>query len=150
MTSDAIPVRVRWYQRFAPKRAATRRRVVVAFGISIGACAAAGALPDAPFLTLAAILAALGLGVAARLSIDSAADLPDDQLDERLVRERDDAYLASYRLIATIFVVAVIGMGMLRDVSGDAGPVLDALWAATPPLVLFTPSAVLAWRRRDV
>lgn len=150
MSSDALPVRVRWYRRFVPTRTVTRRRVVIAFNVAVGACAAAGALPDAPFLTLAAILAALGLGVAARLSIDSAADLPDDQLDERLVRERDDAYLASYRLIATVFVVTVIGMGMLRDFTGDAGLVLDALFAAAPPLVLFTPSAVLAWRRRDL
>lgn len=158
MTSPAVPSEEAWFHRFRPQARASRRRVVVAFGGSIVLCAAAGSLPDAPVLTLLAILLALGLGATLRWSVHSTADLPDEQLDERLIRERDAAYLVAYQLIATVVVIVAVGLDMAipllerastTEVS-DIARVTGALLPAIPPLALFTPSAVLAWRRTEV
>lgn len=90
----------------------SRRRVVVAFGAAIVLTGVAGSLPDAPFLTPLGILGALGLGVVLRWSVHSTADLPDEQLDERLIRERDAAYPSSYQLNVTVVVVLAVGLDM--------------------------------------
>jgi len=158
VTSSAVPSEEAWFHRFRPQARAARRRVVVAFGASIVLCAAAGSLPDAPVLTLLAILLALGLGATLRWSVHSTADLPDEQLDERLIRERDAAYLVAYQLIATVVVILAVGLDMaiplLERASttevADIARVTGALLPAIPPLALFTPSAVLAWRRTEV
>lgn len=158
MTSPTVPSEEAWSHRLRPQARSSRRRVVVAFGISIVLCAAAGSLPDAPVLTLVAIVSALGLGATLRWSVHGTADLPDAQLDERLIRERDAAYLVAYQLMATVVVIMAVGLDMaiplLRRGSAtgvtDIGRVTGALLPAIPPLALFTPSAVLAWRRTEV
>ena len=141
-----------------PVARTSRRRVVVAFGAAIVLAGVAGSLPDAPFLTLLGILVALGLGVVLRWSVHSTADLPNEQLDERLIRERDAAYLIAYQLIATVVVVLAVGLDMaipLLERSSttevaDIARITGALLPAIPPLALFAPSAVLAWRRTEV
>jgi hypothetical protein len=141
-----------------PVSLTSRRRVVVAFGAAIVLTAVAGSLPDAPFLTLLGILVSLGLGVVLRWSVHSTADLPDGQLDERLIRERDAAYLISYQLIATVVVVLAVGLDIAvpflersstTEVS-DITRITGAFLPSIPPLALFAPSAVLAWRRTEV
>jgi hypothetical protein len=141
--------RARRWRRLVPTTHAGRRRTVVAFGASVALAALAGVLPDAPVLTLAAILVGLWLGASLRLSVEATADLPDADLDERLVLERDSAYRAAYQVVGTVFlVVAVFGdiLAAFLDLSALPG----ALLPSVPLLVLFAPSAVLAWRRPDL
>lgn len=158
MTSFAAPFDQARFARFRPRERSTRRRAVVAFGVAVVLTAVAGSLPDAPILTLVGIIAAMGLGTILRWSVHSTADLPDDQLDERLIRERDAAYLVAYQLIATVVVVMAVGLDisvpLLERAPGtevaDITRVTGALLPAIPPLALFTPSTVLAWRRTEV
>ena len=158
MTSPAThPDRSR-LEPLRPVTRTSRRRVVVAFGTAIVLTAVAGSLPDAPFLTLLGIFVALGLGVVLRWSVHSTADLPDEQLDERLIRERDAAYLVAYQIIATVVVVLAVGhdiaVPLLERSStteiSDITRVTGAFLPSIPPLALFAPSAVLAWRRTEV
>jgi hypothetical protein len=143
----AEPVQER--SRLVAVTRAGRRRTVVAFGSALVLTAIAGAMPDAPVLTLLGILASLGIGVLVRASIGSTADLPDEQLDERLVAERNVAYLGAYRLIATMFVLVAVTADLLH-VRFDIAPLLGAMLPVAPPLVLFAPSAYIAWHRAHV
>lgn len=146
------------FEQLRPHARTSRRIVVVAFGLAIVLTAVAGSLPDAPILTLLGILLALGLGVVLRWSVHSTADLPDEQLDERLIRERDAAYLTAYQLIAAVVVIMAVGLDVAVPILersatteiSDITRLTGALLPAIPPLALFAPSAVLAWRRKEV
>jgi hypothetical protein len=136
-------------RRLVPRTRAGRRSTVIAFGLSLVLTAIFGALPDAPVLTLLAIIAAMGVGVLIRSSVGATADLPDDRLDERLVAERNVAYLGAYRLVATVFVLIAVTADVLH-VRFDITPLLGAMLPVAPPLCLFAPSAFIAWNRSDV
>lgn len=138
-TGPTEPVEsVRGVRRLVPTTHVSRRRSVVVFAVLLVLTGLVGGLPElagapgvvVPVLTLLGILACLGVGALIRASIDATGDLPDDQLDERLVAERDGAYLAAYRLVATIFVlVAVTADALHARVFEDADADPRFRWA---------------------
>ena len=153
------------FDRFRPRTRSSRRRVVVVFGVTLVLTAVAGSLPDTPALglagsslTLLGIVAGLGLGAVLRWSVHSTADLPDEDLDERLIAERDAAYLVAYPLIAGILLFTVAGIDIAvplleRSATAEAADIARVTGAVLPaivPLTFFAPSAVLAWRRTEV
>ncbi|MCC5950367.1 MAG: hypothetical protein JJT89_18090 [Nitriliruptoraceae bacterium] len=150
---------VRGAARLVARTQAGRRRTVGVFVLLLVVTGAAGAfwdLPEQPVLgivtpivTLLGMAGAVGVGILIRLSIGSTADLPDEQLDERLVAERNRAHVDAYRLIATFFLlIAVFADGL--NVRFDISPLLGALMPVAAPLVLFLPSALIAWYRPDL
>ncbi len=157
-------------QRFATRRA--RRRLVTAWTVTLlatgvaplivrlqdvyGAALQVGdvgmflttaGIPSLPLFALAALL-----GWLVRLSVRDLADLPDDSIDERQIALRDRTCLIAYRVFAaTIMWLLLAGyiIATARATEDIAASV--ATWIAADMfffvavLVLFLPSAILAW-----
>jgi hypothetical protein len=107
----------------------------------------------------AVTVAALGLGVIlSSLALyqfqRSMAQAPDAQLDERQIRVRDRAYLEAYRVFAVIVLLVLLLGGIAAD--GLEEPI-TLTYDVVQPLIwgallysMFLPSAVVAWRERDI
>lgn len=126
--------------------------------LAVGSCAAiyATAFFDGTASSLVRITGMLALFAAyvlLRRVVQTAADLPDDQLDERERGLRDRSYLQSYRLLgaaiaASLVLAAVDDAGLIRDSVGVIVVAWDAVLGALLLLSLVLPSAVLAIRQR--
>lgn len=139
-----------------PDRATTPARTAgvrpgppVLVWLALGSCAviyAAALLPGPAGRLLAAAGGVVWFWAyfAIRRSVQEAADLPDEQLDEREIALRDRSYLESYRVVgaavACSLVLALVDDAVDRDlVVSPTGP-----WAALLLLAGVLPSAVLA------
>lgn len=142
--------------RFGPLRARpVRRGLVVASFLLLGGAVALiwnPAIAAAGMLYLAAgLLFAAAIGL---LNVTMRAHWPDRALDERLVTVRNAAYRSSYRVVGVI-----TGLGLLAaSLAWQSPPLgftfephhLRALLLAFVGLSLMMPTAVLAWRERDI
>lgn len=94
--------------------------------------------------------------IALRRSVRTLADLPEEVLDERMIADRNAAYVEAYRLVAAVFTIAAMVLFALMFVrGGDGGVVLsldadgvNAVFWATLAVLLSAPSTALAWRGR--
>lgn len=117
--------------------------------LALGSCAviyAAALLPGAAgrLLAVAGGVVWFWAYFAIRRSVQEAADLPDEQLDEREIALRDRSYLESYRVvgaaIACSLALALVDDAVDRDlVVSPTGP-----WMALLLLAGVLPSVVLA------
>ena len=133
-------------------------RVAPLVALAVGCCAAvyATAFVDSPLggvVRVAAILASFGTYVLLRRAVQTAADLPDDQLDERELALRDRSYLHAYRLLgaavaASLLLAVVDDAGAVRASVGQVVVAWEAVFGALLLLSLVLPSAVLAMRQR--
>lgn len=158
-------------QRFAGRRA--RRRLVIAWAAVL---VAAAVLPLAerlqeslgPALLVDGLgaklvvdpfplfLVSLALGWVVRTAVRRVADLPDEDIDERQIALRDRTYLVAYRIVgATVPTIGAFGY-IVADASSTQGISADvAAWIMSDlffvlvALLLFLPSAVLAWYSAD-
>jgi hypothetical protein len=84
-----------------------------------------------------------------RTSVRHIADTPDELLDERQIAIRDRSYLHSYRIISSIFVVAIVALFIRIDLSENAFEIEDwwgtGTWFSLIMLMAGLPSMVLAW-----
>lgn len=83
-------------------------------------------------------------------------DAPDRALDERLVEVRNATYRMSYRLLIVVTGLALLGLSLAVDerfgwVAFDlSGHHLRALLFGFLGVAIVLPTAVLAWRERDI
>lgn len=103
-----------------------------------------------------AIYLAVGLlfvaGVAL-LNVTMRAQWPDRALDERLVAVRDAAYRSSYRVVAAVTALGLLSVSVVWQTR--SGFTLEphhlrALLLAFVGLTFMMPTAVLAWREREI
>lgn len=133
-------------------------RTLLLVTLAVGSCAAvfSTAFFDgaASGLTrIVGILVFFTAYVLLRRVVQTAADLPDEQLDERERGLRDRSYLQSYRLLggalACSLVLALVDdAGVVRDSLGEVVVAWDAVLGSLLLLSLVLPSAVLAMRQR--
>lgn len=158
-------------QRFAGRRA--RRRLVIAWSAVLVAAAAlplAGRLQGSlgPALLIDGLgvelvadplplfLVSLVLGWIVRTAVRRVADLPDEDIDERQIALRDRTYLVAYRIVgATVPTIGAFGYIVAdapstQGISADvAAWIMSDLFFVLVSLLLFLPSAVLAWYSAD-
>lgn len=81
-----------------------------------------------------------------RRAVASRADMPDHQLDEREIAQRDRVYLHAYQGFASAIAVLLFAMSLAADRAALGYDDLSAaMWFALG-LGLGLPSAILAWR----
>lgn len=84
---------------------------------------------------------------AIRRSVQEAADLPDERLDEREIALRDRCYLESYRIVGAAVACSLVLTLVDDAVDRDLVVSPTGLWAALLFLAGVLPSAVLARRQ---
>ncbi len=126
-----------------------RRGLVVAVLLGVLGYAV-GSLQRWPVLTAPAVLTMVVAWVLLRRAVQTVADLPDDQLDERQIGVRDRAYLASYRLVG-----GVVGGLVLSSILWDVFDVeeISTVTAQTVAgsllfFMIALPSCVVGWSER--
>ena len=158
-------------QRFAGRRA--RRRLVIAWAAVLVAAAVlplVGRLQESlgPALLIDGFgvklvvdpfplfLVSLALGWVVRTAVRRVADLPDEDIDERQIALRDRTYLVAYRIVgATVPTIGAFGYIVAdapstQGISADvAAWIMSDLFFVLVSLLLFLPSAVLAWYSAD-
>ena len=84
------------------------------------------------------------------------ADLPDEDIDERQVALRDRTYLVAYRILSVTVAWLLLAAYIVADASATrvvsstvADWVMSEALFVIIPLVMFLPSAVLAWYSAD-
>lgn len=80
------------------------------------------------------------------------ADAPDQALDERLVAVRNAAYRTSYRVLVVVTGLALFAVSLVETLGWFdlQGHHLRALLWGFLGVAILLPSAVLAWREREV
>jgi hypothetical protein len=101
-------------------------------------------------LPLFAVAAALGWIV--RTAVRRVADLPDEDIDERQIALRDRTYLIAYRIVGATVLWLMLAAFIVADASATraisasvAAWLMDDLFFVLVTLIIFLPSAVLAW-----
>jgi cation transporter-like permease len=79
--------------------------------------------------------------------VQQAADLPNEQLDEREIAVRDRCYLEAYRLLGGALAVSLV-LAIVDDAVGEVVVSWNGVWAAVLLLSAVLPSAVLAYRQQ--
>ena len=84
-----------------------------------------------------------------RTSVRHIADSPDELLDERQIALRDRSYLHSYRIISSVFALALVALFIRIDLSETAFEISDwwgtGTWFSLIMLMAGLPSIVVAW-----
>ena len=84
-----------------------------------------------------------------RTSVRHIADSPDELLDERQIALRDRSYLHSYRIISSVFAMALVALFIRIDLSENAFDISDwwgtGTWFSLIMLMAGLPSMVVAW-----
>ena len=84
-----------------------------------------------------------------RTSVRHIADSPDELLDERQIALRDRSYLHSYRIISSVFAIALIALFIRIDLSESAFEISNwwgtGTWFSLIMLMAGLPSMVVAW-----
>jgi hypothetical protein len=105
--------------------------------------------PTSKFVALLGGLLLLTGYLLIRTSVRHIADTPDELLDERQIAIRDRCYLHSYRIISSIFVVALVVLFIRIDLSENTFEIEDwwgtGTWFSLIMLMAGLPSMVLAW-----
>jgi hypothetical protein len=138
--------------RFNYLRTRSSRRWMIA---SISVLTALVALSPALPAKASSYIAALGgllllIGyLLIRTSVRHIADSPDELLDERQIALRDRSYLHSYRIISSVFALAMVALFIQIDLSEDTFDISKwwgaATWFSIMMLMAGLPSMVVAW-----
>ena len=101
--------------------------------------------------TLGGLLLLIGY-LLIRTSVRHIADSPDELLDERQIALRDRSYLHSYRIISSVFALALVALFIRIDLSETAFEISDwwgtGTWFSLIMLMAGLPSMVVAWLDR--
>ena len=129
-------------------RTSSARRFLVVLFVALYALAVASDYLGQLFGSIAALVTVLLMLVVyllLRTSIRQIADAPDELIDERQQRVRDNAYLHAYRIMASVIVLIFIGtaFGLRIDLLSDDQT--TGLIVGTIFLIAALPSAVIAW-----
>jgi hypothetical protein len=137
--------------RFDRLRSLAARRALVVLGylLLLTASAMAWADPEGFARGPAPGVFLLGIGVAfvLRRTVRNAVDAPDSALDERLIAVRDAAHRSAFMVVTW----AMLGVLMALILAQASGPHhFEALFYAFGLGAMLTPTAIMAWRERDV
>jgi hypothetical protein len=98
--------------------------------------------------TLGGLLLLIGY-LLIRTSVRHIADSPDELLDERQIALRDRSYLHSYRIISSVFALALVALFIRIDLSETAFEISDwwgtGTWFSLIMFMAGLPSMVVAW-----
>lgn len=98
--------------------------------------------------TLGGLLLLIGY-LLIRTSVRHIADSPDELLDERQIALRDRSYLHSYRIISSVFALALVALFIRIDLSETTFEISDwwgtGTWFSLIMLMAGLPSMVVAW-----
>lgn len=129
----------------------SRRRMIGALTVLTILVALSSALPTKASSyvgTLGGLLLLIGY-LLIRTSVRHIADSPDELLDERQIALRDRSYLHSYRIISSVFVLALVALFIRIDLSESAFEISDwwgtGTWFSLIMLMAGLPSMVVAW-----
>ena len=96
------------------------------------------------------------LGLLVRIAVRRVADLPDEDIDERQVALRDRSYLVAYRIVGTTVLWLMLAAYIVADASATqvvassvAAWLMSDAFFVLIALIVFLPSAVLAWYAPD-
>jgi len=129
----------------------SRRMMIAALSALTILVALSSALPAkaASYLgTLGGLFLLIGY-LLLRTSVRHIADSPDELLDERQIALRDRSYLHSYRIISSIFVIALVALFIRIDLSESTFDISNwwgtGTWFSLIMLMAGLPSMVVAW-----
>lgn len=130
-------------------RTSSARRLLVVLFMTLYAIAIASDYLGLLFGSLAASVTCflmLVVYLLLRTSIRQIADAPDELIDERQQRVRDNAYLHAYRILATVIAVIFVGAAFgLVNLGFSNEYQSTGLIVGTIFLIPTLPSAVIAW-----
>ena len=129
----------------------SRRIMIAALSLLTVLVALSSALPakaSSYIGTLGGLLLLVGY-LLIRTSVRHIADSPDELLDERQIALRDRSYLHSYRIISSVFALALVALFIRIDLSESAFEISDwwgtGTWFSLIMLMAGLPSMVVAW-----
>lgn len=129
----------------------SRRFMIAGLSLLTALVALSTALPTkaATYVTiLGGMLLLIGY-LLIRTSVRHIADSPDELLDERQIALRDRSYLHSYRIISSVFSLALVALFIRIDLSENAFEITEwwgtGTWFALIMLMAGLPSMVVAW-----
>ena len=129
----------------------SRRIMIAALSLLTVLVALSSALPakaSSYIGTLGGLLLLVGY-LLIRTSVRHIADSPDELLDERQIALRDRSYLHSYRIISSVFAIALIALFIRIDLSESAFEISNwwgtGTWFSLIMLMAGLPSMVVAW-----
>jgi len=129
----------------------SRRIMIAALSLLTVLFALSSALPakSSSYIgTLGGLLLLVGY-LLIRTSVRHIADSPDELLDERQIALRDRSYLHSYRIISSVFAIALIALFIRIDLSESAFEISNwwgtGTWFSLIMLMAGLPSMVVAW-----
>jgi len=129
----------------------SRRMMIAALSALTILVALSSALPAkaASYLgTLGGLFLLIGY-LLLRTSVRHIADSPDELLDERQIALRDRSYLHSYRIISSIFAIALVALFIRIDLSERTFDISNwwgtGTWFSLIMLMAGLPSMVVAW-----
>lgn len=129
----------------------SRRTMVMALSLLTILVAASSAMPTKASSyvgTLGGLVLLIGY-LLIRTSVRHIADSPDELLDERQIALRDRSYLHSYRIISSVFAMALVALFIRIDLSENSFEVGDwwgvGTWFSLIMLMAGLPSMVVAW-----
>lgn len=129
----------------------SRRMMIAALSALTILVALSSALPAkaASYLgTLGGLFLLIGY-LLLRTSVRHIADSPDELLDERQIALRDRSYLHSYRIISSIFAIALVALFIRIDLSESTFDISNwwgtGTWFSLIMLMAGLPSMVVAW-----
>ena len=129
----------------------SRRIMIAALSLLTVLVALSSALPakaSSYIGTLGGLLLLVGY-LLIRTSVRHIADSPDELLDERQIALRDRSYLHSYRIISSVFAIALVALFIRIDLSESAFEISNwwgtGTWFSLIMLMAGLPSMVVAW-----
>jgi len=129
----------------------SRRIMIAALSLLTVLVALSSALPakaSSYIGTLGGLLLLVGY-LLIRTSVRHIADSPDELLDERQIALRDRSYLHSYRIISSVFALALVALFIRIDLSESAFEISNwwgtGTWFSLIMLMAGLPSMVVAW-----
>lgn len=127
------------------------RRLLIALFVALYTLAIASDYLGSLFGSIAALVAAtlmLVVYLLLRTSIRQIADAPDELIDERQQRVRDNAYLHAYRIMAAVISLLFIGTAFGLRIDFLSDDQTTGLIVGTLFLFAALPSVVIAWGER--
>jgi hypothetical protein len=129
-----------------------RRALVVLFVVLLGLSIGTGFVSTdvGNYLLMASVAGMILVYIMLRTSIRQIADAPDELIDERQQRIRDNAYLVSYRILAAGLSVPLVAFLLWAEwsdwnVEAFTDSSMTGIVLAYMFLIATLPSAVIAW-----
>lgn len=130
-----------------------RRATIIVWVLAVLAAASLIALDVGVLQHVAGLLAA-ALTIAIRRTIRDVTEVPEDELDERQVARRDNAYRVAYRTFTSMAALVALTLFVTTDASAIgyrmAGSHANAMFVLVLLAAIGLPAAVFGWTEAEV